>query len=141
MARTEKLKLPKFLENIEQYKERLRYIGIVNGIIEPKTINKNQLIIKDMITDSDVILENLKTSRSNNDETNRDIEFQQENSFNEKLNDYKIMYNLNKKCDSLDSDDIKNYINKEIVLNTKNVPINKPLSSSIHHNSSFCVVL
>ena len=90
MARTEKLKLPKFLENIEQYKERLRYIGIVNGIIEPKTINKNQLIIKDMITDSDVILENLKTSRSNNDETNRDIEFQQENSFNEKLNDYKI---------------------------------------------------
>ena len=28
---------------------------------------------------------------------------------------------------SLDSDDIKNYINKEIVLNTKNMPINEAI--------------
>lgn len=203
VAKIDKLKLPKFLENITEYKERLRYIGIVNGLISPRTrrsnntntqnnttansnttntsvatqnYGKNELIIKDVVNDSDIVLENLKTnskSESNHGDTKHHTSnlssnsiatntstssssmtnsstnsvstshnnTQDTESFNESLEDYSIMYNLNQKCEKFDSDDIRNYINKEIAANTKNVPIGKPYSSGINNNSSFCVLL
>lgn len=209
--------MPKFLENIQEYKEKLRFIGIVNGLIAPSsrqysnrissnknnnknsainnntttthsainnttvTNNKNDLIIKDMLNDSDIVLEKNKTNHStpptttfttskNLDDSKPQIisdsnasnnatiittnatnpnttptintSSPDTDSFNDSLlEDYNIMYNLNQKCESFDSEDIRNYISKEIAANTKNEPINKPLSSSINNNSSFCVLL
>jgi hypothetical protein len=157
MARLEKLKLPKFFENLTEYKERLRYIGIVNGIIEPKkkqmpppTLASVLFVKHDAVTDSDIILENVKPTNNNNyhngdnddddDEHNEnDIKYQK--SFKDiDFEDYKLMYSLNEKCSSLDSNEIKNFINNEIAANSEiNVPIQKPLSTN--NNSNFCILL
>ena len=150
IARLEKLKLPKFIENMHEYKEKLRYIGIVNGIIPPKQPhyyfgNKNEIVIKNITTDSDTILQNLNT-KSTNDESkqattsNSNSSSGKSNQDKENFNDYKHMYNLNRKCESFDSNDIRNFISNEIVSNKNlNTPIKKP--TTINNNSSFCIVL
>ncbi len=145
IARLEKLKLPKFLENIQEYKQKLKYIGIVNGIIPHKQPqyyfgNKNEIVIKDIATDSDIILQNIKTDdnrRENFIQSNKEVA---QDNFKENFKDYNHIYSLNRKCDSFDSNDIRDFISKEIVTNKNlNMPIKKP--NTINNNSSFCVVL
>ena len=149
IARIEKLKLPKFLENIPEYKQKLRYIGIVNGIVPHKQPhyyfgNKNEIIIKDIdiAADSDIVLENLKANESNKENAKQSKKDDSKSNLKENLIDYNNIYSLNRKCDSFDSNDIRNFISKEIV-NNKNLNLNTPIKkpNTINNNSSFCVVL
>lgn len=96
IARVNSIKIPKFMKDMKSYKEKLRTIGIINGIIEPKPNEK--------IKKGAVIAE--------------------KNEFNTK--NQKDNLPLNFKENSLTSIEIKRYINREIVSKTKNTVEHRP---------------
>jgi hypothetical protein len=116
-----KLKIPKFMRDIKAYKQHLREIGIVNGIIEPPpdpALSKEKSPppparkprapdeppseakvavfqeIEDIIIENNIKIDNLK--------------------------EYREMFEKNNRLRTLTSIQIKNYITNEIVASTKN---------------------
>ncbi|CAF0909439.1 unnamed protein product [Brachionus calyciflorus] len=119
-ARFNSLKIPNFMKDLRSYKEKLRVIGIVNGIIEPK---KNEKIKNGkLIVDQTAKSEELRKNYNKNNPQ-----------------DSKELFNLNTKNLSLTSIEIKRYINKEIVSKTKNTVDNIPMV--IDNNSSLCIII
>lgn len=126
ISRVDSIKLPSFMKNLQSYKDKLRLIGIVNGIIEPKG---TQVIINDILVFDHRIKEEM-------DQTNGD-----QNSVKKSINDHAELFNLNGKNRNLTSIEIKRYINKKIVLNTKNTLDIGTKPKIANDESSLCILL
>lgn len=114
IARTNSIKIPKFMKDMKSYKEKLRMIGIINGIIEPSS---NEIFTK----------ENLFLGK-----------YLQDKKENEHKNP-KELFKRNLRDKNLNSSEIKKYINREIVSKTKNTLEDRPEVTD--NNSSLCIII
>jgi hypothetical protein len=128
IAKLNALKLPKFIRNIEKYKDKLRNIGIVNGILDPSKHSTFSFSI----------------GSSNSDENELDSYGLAAESLSIKnIKNHKDLYKLNQKYENFTPSEIKKYITEQIVSNTKNtkVTIPKSLKGNYSGSSSLCTVL
>lgn len=125
IARVNTLKIPKFMKDMKNYKEKLRAIGIINGIIEPKPnekIKKGTVVVEKNLFD--------ESKHKDNKNYSQDM-FKHENT--------KELFNLNMKHRSLTSIEIKRYISKEIVSKTKTTVEDRP--NVTDNNSNLCIII
>ena len=73
VARTECTKMPKFSADMKAYKQKLREIGIINGILDPKNPNKNEEI-EGIKTINEQYAENDRKRKANNHDVEKYIE-------------------------------------------------------------------
>lgn len=134
ISRINSIKIPKFMKDLQSYKEKLRHIGIVNGIIEPKEserIKNGKLIIDHRLIPENNSLDNKGDNKSGTPK---------ENSKNVNLE----LYSLNNQSRNLTSIEIKRFINREIVSHTKSTLENKPNltdNQKSTDDSSLCILL
>ncbi|RMZ94215.1 hypothetical protein BpHYR1_004843 [Brachionus plicatilis] len=114
IARTNSIKIPKFMKNMQSYKEKLRTIGIINGIIEPRPNEK--------FKKGTIVFEKNPGELKQNESKNP-----------------KELFGKNFKDSSLTSIEIKRYINREIVSKTKNTVEHRPEVTD--NNSSLCIII
>lgn len=128
VSKLDKIKLPKFFSNMKKYKEKLRHIAIVNGIIDQKPPMPPKIGLSKDIDD-------LKTNAGCSI-PEEDVEV----NYHANYREYKRLFEFNQKFLHLDSESIKIYIRKEVIPNTKNNPIFKPFEGE-ETDSSMCILL
>ena len=128
ISRLDNIKLPKFFNNIDKYKEELRNIGILNGIIDEKLPSK---LIKSNTKQSDLLEFIVELDENNDDIQNNQRTIEDIETIN--------LYQLNSKKRNLSAHQIKTYIHHEIVANTKSSVEVKP--EMVENNTTVCVVL
>jgi hypothetical protein len=72
VARTECIKMPKFSLDLKSYKKKLRQIGIINGILDPRKVKSEDT--DNFKTTNDLYLENDRKRKLNNNEVEKYIE-------------------------------------------------------------------
>ena len=131
LSKVDNIRVPKFFSDMETYKKKLRTIGIVNGILENKSVNEFYKMVS------------LETSHSTDNSSLRHIDAEDVHFSTTKIIDYKEynqLFEYNKKFLNLNSETIKNYILNVITPHTKNNPVVKP-SKLNDSNSSLCSIL
>ena len=72
VSRTECIKMPKFSADMKAYKQKLRQIGIINGILEPNQGKNDE--IEEIKTNTELFAENDKKRKANNNEVEKFID-------------------------------------------------------------------
>lgn len=72
VSRTECIKMPKFSADMKAYKQKLRQIGIINGILEPNQGKNDET--DDIKTSTELFAENDKKRKANNNEVEKFID-------------------------------------------------------------------
>jgi hypothetical protein len=127
IARLNALKLPKFIRNIEKYKDKLRHIGIVNGIIDPSKHSTFSFSFGSSNSDNELDSNNLAA----------------EGLSIKNIKNHRDLYKLNQKYENFSPNEIKKYITEQIVANTKKTKVTMPesLKGSSSRSSSLCTLL
>lgn len=138
-ARSECIKIPQFLKNIKSYKDKLRQIGIVNGILRPPppspTKKSNSSLMKSSTSTAESILED----SSNSSDISSSDDNPLENMSEEARTEHENLFLKNNRHRSLSTADIKKYITKEIVANTRNTPVTRPKNAD--NTSTLCTLI
>lgn len=133
MANMEDIKLPRFFKNMKKYREKIRHIAIVNGLIEDKPVDSS--FSKD--------IDELKT---NNAGCQIPEEECAEVTFHTNKKDFKKLFVIQKKFLNLDSETARKYIRTELISSTKNI-IRRPediVDSKVQRSiidHSLCMIL
>ena len=109
-ANLEDIKLPKFFKNMKKYKEKIRHIAIVNGLIEDKpndsSLGKN--------------IDELKTNNADGKIPEEENECEVIDFHTNRL-DFKKLYIIQTKFLDLDTETVRKYIRNELISGTKNM--------------------
>ena len=129
VAKLENIRLPKFFKNMKKYKEKIRQIAVVNGLIEykPESAESKNGLAQD--------IDDLKTNVEDSIP-----EEECEVNYHTHYKDYKKLYLFNKKFYDLDSETIRKFIREEIIPNTKKNPVLR-LSGHKKHDHDLCTLL
>ncbi len=147
ISKLENIKLPKFFADMNKYKQKLRQIALVNGIIESKHsavciqnfLNKQQNPEQNTKANNDMINRHLNDSYLKKVNIDEYTDF--DHFYQGDLNEYQWLYEHNKKFLDLDPQYIKNYIVNFIIPNTHNKPVKKQAKNVDESNSSLCSIL
>ncbi len=144
ISRVNCLKLPKFFKNLNEYKSRLREIGIINGIIDPKSPILPPLVELETEEQPKVDESPVKKSpKKNKFETKRQANKNQLETYLNAINERKIddLYEYNKLHQNLTINDVKTFISRFIVAHTKthtNITTPRQIADN---NSALCVLI
>lgn len=134
MANMEDIKLPRFFKNMKKYKEKIRHIAVVNGLIEDKPV-ENPSFSKD--------IDELKSNNAGSQIPEEDCA---EVTYHTNKKDFRKLFVIQKKFLNLDSETARKYIRTELISRTKNMSRRpedlvdfKVQRSLVDH--SLCVVL